>query len=349
MAQSSEHVNAILSPDDSFWQRYSPHHEAPVAAAIALTLYGLALGVMLLIAWTTLLARTSEASRPPNMDVVYAMGEPDGGGGGEPAPLGQPDGEQEAPAPKIEANPAKTEEKFPAVPSIPVTDVPETVLDKTPDPATDSVGEDLERIDKEVKKTAKPAPKAVAQNPPKGGKRKGPRGLPDGVAGGKGPGGFGGGPPGKGGPRGIALTKQQVYAQRWRFDMSGNGKEHAAKLAAAGVILIVHDRFGGYGVLRDLRKRPAVPMPENLFALRNAVQWTNNKQDSLFGLATELQLNAVPVAVTILLPKEREEKMAEAEAAYAQQHGLDFKQITETWFDFRLHNGTFEPVVIRQK
>src|SRR5262245_50014959 len=64
------------------------------------------------------------------------------------------------------------------------------------------------------------------------------------VANGPGPGGPGPGGPGPGGPIGVpnALTKQQVYAQRWRFDLAGGPKEHAAKLTAVGVTLGYFER-----------------------------------------------------------------------------------------------------------
>jgi hypothetical protein len=342
----SSATSDLLPPDERFWQRYSPHHEALLAAVGSLTLHGLVFGIPALIALLGLgfwWATSADAQRPPIMTVVKMVGEEgDGAGGGEPAPLGQPGNEQEtAVKPTAEATPtAQVDEKFPVVPSVPMTDVAEVVSEKAVDPVKDNVTSVLENIGKKAKNAEKPKVVTTAV-------RKGPRGVPNGQADGKGKGGAGG--PGSGsGPRGVPMTKQQIFAQRWRFDMSGNGREHAAKLAAAGVILIIHDQFNNSGVVRDLKRLPVRPIPENLMPFKDAVQWTNNRQESLVGLATALQLRFVPIAVQILLPKEREEKMAEAEAAFARKQGRPFDRINETWFDFRLVNGAFEPVVIRQ-
>jgi hypothetical protein len=344
--QPKSSTNELIPPDERFWQRYSPHHEALLAAAGSLTLHGLVFGIPALIAllglglwWST----DAEAQRPPTMDMVTMIGDNgDGvGGGGDPPPLGQPGNEQEGdvkPVAEQTATAAKRDEMFPVFPS---TDVAEVVSEKAVEPAKDDVDKILQEIGKDAKKAERPKVAKTAN-------RIGPRGDPKGKLGGKGVRGAGG--PGSGGtPRGVPMTKQQVFAQRWQFDMSGNGRQHAAKLAAAGVILIVHDQFNNLGVVRDLKRLPVIPLPGNAMAFKDAVQWTNNKPESLVGLAAALQLRFVPIAVQIVLPKEREEKMAEAEAAFALKHNRPFDRITETLFDFRLINGRFEPVVIRQE
>jgi hypothetical protein len=345
-------VNGLLPPEERFWQRYSPRHEALLAAVGSLTLHGLVIGIPLVLGSILgFLWILGAEAQPPNMDLVQVVGEGDGAGGGDPAPLGDPGNDQEsAVKAPVETTPAmqKPEEMFPVVPSEKAAEIPEAVTEKSVEPK-DNVDNVLQEIRKDVKKIERPkVAKTVA--------RTAPAGVASGQVGGKGLGGSGGGTgtgtgrgdgPGKFGISGQP-TKQQIFAQRWRFDMSGNGREHAAKLAAAGVILIVYDQFGNSGVVRDLRRRPTRPVPENLVKFKEAVQWTNNKQDSLAGLAEALQLGFRPIAVQILLPKEREEKMAEAEAAYARKQGRPFDRITETWFDFRLVNGRFEPVVIRQ-
>jgi hypothetical protein len=337
--------NDLLPPDERFWRRYSPHHEALLAAAGSLTLHGLVIGIPLLIGSLLgfLWVLRAEAQRPPTMTVVEVAGENGpGGGGGEPPPLGDPGAEQEGAKPATEAvlPAAKDEEMFPVVPSKPATDVAEVVPEKAVEAAKDNVNDILQEIGKQAKTAEKPK---VAKTTV----RKGPRGVPYGKIGGTGLGGNGGPGQGGGAPRG-APTKQQIFAQRWRFDMSGNGREHAAKLAAAGVILIVYDQSGQSGVIRDLKRLPVRPVQEDLTAFKNAVQWTNQKPESVAGLAIALQLGFRPIAVQILLPKDREEKMAEAEAAFARKEGRAFDRITETWFDFRLIAGRFEPVVIRQ-
>ncbi len=66
-------------------------------------------------------------------------------------------------------------------------------------------------------------------------------------------------------------------------------------------------------------------------------------------LKKELQLNFTPDQVIILLPRDREEKMANEEMRYAQKMGRRPQQIQATWFDFQLRNGIYEPVVLTQQ
>ena len=41
--------------------------------------------------------------------------------------------------------------------------------------------------------------------------------------------------------------------------------------------------------------------------------------------------------------------MADVERRYAESHGRSVKAIKATWFDFRLRNGGYEPMVIAQE
>jgi hypothetical protein len=118
---------------------------------------------------------------------------------------------------------------------------------------------------------------------------------------------------------------------------------------AAGVILALPDNRGGVLLLRDFSQRPARPKSEDLKPFRDAVKWYNNNPESLKGLARELRLNSVPFTVAMLLPKDREQKMADEEARFARENGRDPQQIRETWFDFILRDGQFEPKAIRQQ
>src|SRR5262245_52633254 len=53
-------------------------------------------------------------------------------------------------------------------------------------------------------------------------------------------------------------------AQRWRFDLSGNSQEHAAKLAASGLLLGFFDTDNRFLVVKDLSKRPVETRVENV-------------------------------------------------------------------------------------
>src|SRR6516164_11225225 len=88
-------------PQEVFWERYSPHHECLLSCVSSITLHGLVVGLLILIALTAFWARNSDANphRPPNMDVVQLEGGGDGGlegGGGEPGPVQPNQGKTEA-------------------------------------------------------------------------------------------------------------------------------------------------------------------------------------------------------------------------------------------------------------
>ncbi len=191
-------------------------------------------------------------------------------------------------------------------------------------------------------------------------KKLGPKGTgnPKGVGGqggkgdGPGVGGKGGPGTGVGGPGGgRKATRQEVYAWRWRFDLTGDAGEHARKLASLGVTVAIPDAnpAGGFFIITDLNRRPVEMKKDNLAAFKDAVKWYNTRAESVQALAAELQI-PTPKFVVLLLPKEREQKMADEEAQYAQKNRRKLETITETWFDFRmLQRRSTEPVVIRQK
>jgi len=348
MAQSSDQVKSstdLRPPDERFWQRYSPHHEALLSGVGSLTVHGLVVGIMILLGWAALWARTSETQRPPNMDVLQLAEGAEGGG--EPAPLGQGEENTKQEAVAANSNPQSehtTKEILPM--DLPKTLVsPDAIADDPTPSQKDDVGAFLETIGQEAKKVQ--AVKVKADKP---------AGRKDGQVGKKGLGGSGGGTgtgigkgkgPGKGGGGGTGQHK--VYANRWNFNPAGNGREQAEKLVAARMILVVPHPSGPF-VIRDLRRRPAPLIRENVAKLLDgAVYWVSRAPAEVAKLAAELRLSAAPPFLIILVPEDREQQMAAAEAEYAKMQGRPYDTITETWFDFRLRNGIYEPVVISQK
>jgi hypothetical protein len=146
-------------------------------------------------------------------------------------------------------------------------------------------------------------------------------------------------------------TQQEVYAIRWRFDLSGDSREHARKLAAMGVTVAIPapQPNAGFFIITDLNRRPAELKKDSLAEYKDAVKWFNTRPESVQSLARELQLPYVPQFVVLLLPKDREQVMAQKEAQYARAQGRDVSTVLETWFDFRMQNGAYDPTVIRQK
>jgi hypothetical protein len=355
MAQSStmeKKSETSLPPEERFWKRYSAHHEAPLSGVVSFVLHGFVIGVLVLAAMFLTQRREAE-SRPVTIDVVQLEGDgtgPEGGGGpGEPGPSG--------PANKA----ARTENVFgnketepnkvnqPQAPSFEKVqdqgfDVPQ-IQDSGPIEIDDS----LKAIANDARAAVHKAIRVAGSlGDPQGGKNAGRNGS-GGMGDGPGKGNKTGPGTGQGGTPGRKRTRAEIFAQRWRFELEGSGKQHADKLAAAGVVLVVPDPSGKLLVIRDLRRRPVEPRAENLDPFKDAVLWENRKPQSTVALARELRLKWAPPIVFLLLPKDREQLMADAEQAYAEKTGRALNTVTETWFDFQLRDGGFQPVVIRQK
>jgi len=283
-----------------------------------------------------------------------------GMGGGDPGPPGPPGGPgtEETPGESGPGDPNPDQNTNPEIASLP--QVPREALQLPPNQApretTDEVSQVLEKVAADASAEKKPLTK------PGGVGKTGAATKPGGTKGmGKDTGGGGSGGKDKrpgpgGGPPGGKATEQEAKAFRWRFDMTGSPKEHADKLDRAGVMIAVPDpaagkadpRSGPYLFITDLKRRPVQFDRKDLSQFAGAVKWYNNRPESVQGLAQELKLPFVPPFVVLLLPKDREARMAAEEKRYADDHRRKLDTIQETWFDFRLQNGGYEPVVTKQ-
>jgi hypothetical protein len=331
----------LCPPEESMWQKYSPHFELPLAGFTSFFLHGLLLGVMIMIGIGLLFATDVEATKPPSMDVVMlAAGSGFEGGGGEPGLPGAPDAggtkrtEQVTPLPQFD----KTEYKQP--PRLLKDAPPELGLPLIDDgiaPVNSELSIQLERLAKEAADQARKELKAIEKQPvgPPGDLKK--------------PGKIGtGNPKGTGGPGGGGTaTQQQIFAWRWHFELGGDPKEHIRKLIAMGVHVAVVSPQGQAYFITDLKRRPAEMTKGTVPDPKEVVSWENRSQPSIVGFAREMKLPFMPKRVVLLLPKEREQKMAQEEARFAGEQGRDVRTVTKTYFDFRLRNGAYEPLGIR--
>lgn len=350
----------LIPPEGALWQRYSPHFELPLASATSLFLHGLVIGLLAVGGLAFFFTPNLEATKPPRMDVVMIEGNGTGfeGLGGEPGSPGAPNGggkqtEQVAPLPDQQPNPG---ERPPLrFPMDALLDLPR-IDDGTP--ISPELAAELREIGKEAADRITESMK-IATPPVSGGntKKTGPAGTgnPKGVGGKGGPGdGTGAGNKkgpgtGSGGP-GRKATDQEIFARRWRFDLTGDPKEHARKLAVVGFIVAIPDANStGFFIITDLNRRPVEMRKDNLAAFTEAVRFVNDMPQSVQGLARELQLPFAPRFVALFLPKDRERKIADAEAQFARDNGRDLQKVRETRFDFQLRNGAYEPVVKSQK
>jgi hypothetical protein len=344
----------LVAPEERFWKRYSPHHECSLASATAIFAHAVTVGVLAIGGIAVLFAEGREPTRPPDMSSVSidTHGTSDFRDGGRPKLPGEPDGTaKETESPWLDGDrgvpdPGQDDDLPP---------LPRSSLELRAASAAashDDVIPQLTKIGKDAEKRSNvPDISGSSAGPKKTGTGGGPKGN-------RGEGGTGG-PGREGGPVGSprAQAEQEVKARRWQFDLSGLPREHAEKIDKTGVILAVPDPKAGdvdprsapLLLITDLKRRPAEIQAARAGQFADSVKWYNVSRDSVNGLAEELKLPFMPRCFILLLPKDRETKMAQAEARYAQRKGNEINKIKMTRFDFRLQNGTYEPVVVAQQ
>ena len=350
----------LVPPDESMWQKYSPHFELPLASATSVFLHGTVIGMLVIVTVFSLFAAAEEASKPPRMDVVMIEGDGNGfeGLGGEAGLPGAKDaggGKERTEMITPAVNPNQSE-PAPRLFKDPPLELGLPIIDDGKSPLNPEISIELERLAAEARDEANkerkvsPPVKSGAES-----KRPGPLGTgnPKGLGGKGGPGsGLGMGAKqgagiGKGGLGGRKATDQEIYAWRWNFNLGGDGKQHAQMLAAIGVNVAVEDPKGQVFFITDLKRRPVELKRGELPDPKEVVGWRNIKKESIQALARELELPFTPVFVQMMLPKDREKKMAAEEIRFAAEQRRDLRTVQETWFQFRLRNGVYEPVGVR--
>ena len=349
----------VVPPDESMWQKYSPHFELPLASATSVFLHGTVIGMLVIVTVFSLFAAAEEASKPPRMDVVMIEGDGNGfeGLGGEAGLPGAKDagGDKRTENITPNADPSQAERTPRPFKDAPL-ELGVPIIDDGKAPLNSEITIELERLAAEareqadkVQKTSPPA-KSGAENKKPGSVGTGsPKGLggKGGSGGGLGIGSKKGTGIGTGGFGGRKATDQEVYAWRWNFNLGGDGKQHASQLAAIGVNIAVQDPKGKVFFITDLNRRPAELKPGVLPDPKEVVGWRNTSADSIQGLARELQLPFTPVFVQMFLPKDREQKMAAEEKRLAASQGRNLNTVRKTWFEFRQRNGVYEPTGVR--
>ena len=258
---------ALWRPDQSFWQRYSPHHEFPLATVSAISLCGLAVGLLFLF-WILALGVDNEADGPVRVGAIEILGQEGGGGGFDgpgngQSPLGAK-GRTEAVEPGskprlVRTLPDKAATTLPdeikANPLSPATPLDFTPVDENP---LASLTKDANRAALEDKIAAEKAA-ALKANPgvggPPGGKNS--PGAGGGTGGGYGTGSGSKSGPGGGSRAGRAPTIQEIHAEPLAIQSFRRGRTCAKAYR--------HGRIRGAGFSRrqvlskagDLRKTPS--------------------------------------------------------------------------------------------
>jgi hypothetical protein len=290
--------------------RYSPHHELPLSTATSLGLHALVLGLLLIGGLVAARLNWGGHVGPPQASAVTM----DQGGG---------DGPQEGGAGAAEdvpAPPAAGRAEPAAAPRVPLQE-PAAAPRILPEPRNEADGnkevDDVQRIRERVRRRMDGA----------AGRRRAP-----------------GGDGGPGGPGTGAAPPRQL---RWTLIFSTqNGQDYARQLDAFGAILAFPDpkNADDYLVVRDLRRRPAEPKPEDISKIER-IYWIDEQTASVQSLAKALGLRP-PTHFVVFFPAEFEEKLLRLELGY---RGKKESEIKETRFGVRRAFVTYEPYVVDQR
>src|SRR5947209_9503000 len=71
----------LIPPEEKFWQRYSPHNEAPLSGVTSTVIHALAIGLLLLIIYVHSMTKLDDATRALPLEVVKFGAGKDGQGG----------------------------------------------------------------------------------------------------------------------------------------------------------------------------------------------------------------------------------------------------------------------------
>ncbi len=338
----------LVPPDEQFWQRYSPHHEAPLSGVGSFALHFLIGSFLLLAGYLGWLGLGTNRSAVPTDVVRLDLG----GGGGDRRAEGNGPGngsigaeaadvdrkDQNLP-PVDEAKPDRPELKQPAF-------MPEHL------PQAIKNDDSMKRFIKEGNENLRALSnlnQSVQDKLRKGlepaGHGKGGTGRGGGEGTGTGTGTGAGNGPGSG----TMLNKREQRMLRWvmEFD-TRSGPDYLRQLDGLGAILAIPKDSGGehdYWIIRDLKSRPAKLLDEDVSSIQR-IYWIDDKPQSVSQLVNALGLRKVPSHFVAFMPEELENKLFQLELSYA---GRTEEEIYSTRFRVRRDGGSYVPYVVEQK
>jgi hypothetical protein len=328
-------------PDEQFWQRYSPHYEAPLSGVGSFTIHVLVIGVIGLLCILPFFNKDFGQT----MDDVAFDPNFAGGGGGDPNGVGDNPGDgaggssDEQPPP----DPTKKygEERVPT-PNLPIQTGPSQLF---PDLKDQDISRLIDMSNEAVESTRK-LPKTTVEEMRKGlaaGKGKGGPGSGGGEGSGKGTGTGSGEGQGKG-----TINQRMKRMLRWTMAFNTrDGADYARQLKALGAIIAVESpEDPTKGMVYEQLTNPAQGELKDLREIKR-IWWIDDKPDSVFALCRALSIQPPPRRIVAFLPVELEEKLLQLELNYA---GRNEENIKETVFEIRVGaSGRYEPHVLRQR
>jgi hypothetical protein len=312
----------LFPPEERFWQRYSPEHEAPISTVSSVVLH--ILMFTLLVALSLGLLNFTRNTEPIGVTVVEVdpdfdtpssdSGAPPGGGG--PVAVEKRDDRI-----KFEEL-----EELPKAPAVRVS-AAELPLDLRDDPAlqqaitadTEAVKR-LEGLDKSLREQLfAGVAKAPGPPGPGGGKGQGKEGSGTGVS-----------------------TKTGTRVMRWTMKFNTfDGFDYLRQLRAMKAIL-AFPQANGRVVTYDLSKMPHTPETGDLRKI-NRMYWIDNSPESMRGIAVALKLRFLPNQMIAFFPEELERRLLGAELDYMDRtYGRrDEDAIHQTFFDITVEGQDY--------
>ena len=331
--------------------RYSPHHEFPLSSSISIALHILVIGLLIIgaIILKSLNYEGPADKKPVQMEVDQVKDEQGGGGGsltGVPGGNGPGGGGSEDdelpvgstdPDNHYDVTGKETATQLKEVREKNAVDLSDVKVD---DEAKRLVTEGGRNVDQllRIKKLRDKINADLAAAP----KGKGGSGNGGGMGNGQGPGNGAGAGPGTGNSDPGKRAKRSL---RWTMIFNTrDGQDYRRQLQTFGAILAVPDPKDpdGYLLIEDLKNPKAaagdVAKIERLY-------WVDDKPSSVHSLAQALGVPPPPHFI-VFFPHDFEEKLLRLELGYRNKRE---EEITETRFEVRWVNGTYEPYVISQR
>src|SRR5262245_31283090 len=304
-------IRMLVPPDEKFWKRYSPHHEAPLSGISSFAIHLLAIPLLLLIAWVASKVRDEDEERSLPVDVVKFAG---GGGskkgvGGGRGDVGEPND------PGVENSGGREQGSTDRNPP------PDDPI-KLPVAKQEGIVKNEFNNDPNIKRLFKRSTATTRAlfdmdrdvrdklrrnvNPGAG---QGGGGSGGGMGGGTGTGTGDGSGPGKG-----ELNQREKRQLRWAMTFNTqNGVDYRNQLDGLGAIVAIPQESGQFFVIRNLKDAKTGKVED--ISTFNRIYWVDNKPQSVASLSQALNLPGVPQYFAAFFPEALEKKLLAHEMA----------------------------------
>jgi hypothetical protein len=336
-AEPRSSTQPLIPPEEKFWQRYSPHSEAPLSGVTSAVVHILAIGLLLLIIYIKYMTHVDDENRSLPVDVVRFGG---GGGGNPGGKVGGPGGQESGdPDGGDSSSDRPMGPPPPDLPSLTPAKAEGIKQEFNNDPTAEYYAQkgstsfntitDLEKGARDtLRKSINPGAGGGGGGGMGGSGRDGGRdtGKDTGMGGGVGE--------GKG-----ALNIREKRVLRWAMTFNTrDGKDYLDQLRGLGakIGIPIEGKEGQFLLVDDL-KNEKVAVQKDVTKL-NLIYWVDNKPESVQSLFSQMPHHqpSLPSYFVAFFPPKLEARLLDLEMDFAARryNGLrDENKIHETKFD----------------